>query len=309
MRGANMKKIVVIGSINMDLVTICDRAPNGGETLLGSEFFQIPGGKGANQAVTIGKLGSRVVILGKVGDDLFGKELLSSMDKNGVDIQFIEKAPVSTGIAKIVVEKNGQNRILVVPGANSYVDIEYIDNHLDVIKDCDVVIGQLEIPISTVEYAFKKAKEYGKITILNPAPAIKLSEELIKNSDYIIPNESELEVITGMKIESFDGIIEAAKKVIKMGVKGLIVTLGEKGSLYLGGDKFTKHSAYKVKAIDTTAAGDSFIGGFVTRLDLGVDKAIEFATKVSAISVTKRGAQTSIPTMEEVENFVGEKIK
>ena len=304
-----MKKIVVIGSINMDLVTICDRAPNGGETLLGSEFFQIPGGKGANQAVTIGKLGSRVVILGKVGDDLFGKELLSSMDKNGVDIQFIEKAPVSTGIAKIVVEKNGQNRILVVPRANSYVDIEYIDNHLDVIKDCDVVIGQLEIPISTVEYAFKKAKEYGKITILNPAPAIKLSEELIKNSDYIIPNESELEVITGMKIESFDGIIEAAKKVIKMGVKGLIVTLGEKGSLYLGGDKFTKHSAYKVKAIDTTAAGDSFIGGFVTRLDLGVDKAIEFATKVSAISVTKRGAQTSIPTMEEVENFVGEKIK
>ena len=304
-----MKKIVVIGSINMDLVTICDRAPNGGETLLGSEFFQIPGGKGANQAVTIGKLGSRVVILGKVGDDLFGKELLSSMDKNGVDIQFIEKAPVSTGIAKIVVEKNGQNRILVVPGANSYVDIEYIDNHLDVIKDCDVVIGQLEIPISTVEYAFKKAKEYGKITILNPAPAIKLSEELIKNSDYIIPNESELEVITGMKIESFDGIIEAAKKVIKMGVKGLIVTLGEKGSLYLGSDKFTKHSAYKVKAIDTTAAGDSFIGGFVTRLDLGVDKAIEFATKVSAISVTKRGAQTSIPTMEEVENFVGEKIK
>ena len=304
-----MKKIVVIGSINMDLVTICDRAPNGGETLLGTEFFQISGGKGANQAVTIGKLGSRVVILGKVGDDLFGKELLSSMDKNGVDIQFIEKAPVSTGIAKIVVEKNGQNRILVVPGANSYVDIEYIDNHLDVIKDCDVVIGQLEIPISTVEYAFKKAKEYGKITILNPAPAIKLSEELIKNSDYIIPNESELEVITGMKIESFDGIIEAAKKVIKMGVKGLIVTLGEKGSLYLGGDKFTKHSAYKVKAIDTTAAGDSFIGGFVTRLDLGVDKAIEFATKVSAISVTKRGAQTSIPTMEEVENFVGEKIK
>ena len=304
-----MKKIVVIGSINMDLVTICDRAPNGGETLLGTEFFQMPGGKGANQAVTIGKLGSRVVILGKVGDDLFGKELLSSMDKNGVDIQFIEKAPVSTGIAKIVVEKNGQNRILVVPGANSYVDIEYIDNHLDVIKDCDVVIGQLEIPISTVEYAFKKAKEYGKITILNPAPAIKLSEELIKNSDYIIPNESELEVITGMKIESFDGIIEAAKKVIKMGVKGLIVTLGEKGSLYLGGDKFTKHSAYKVKAIDTTAAGDSFIGGFVTRLDLGVDKAIEFATKVSAISVTKRGAQTSIPTMEEVENFVGEKIK
>ena len=304
-----MKKIVVIGSINMDLVTICDRAPNGGETLLGTEFFQIPGGKGANQAVTIGKLGSRVVMLGKVGDDLFGKELLSSMDKNGVDIQFIEKAPVSTGIAKIVVEKNGQNRILVVPRANSYVDIEYIDNHLDVIKDCDVVIGQLEIPISTVEYAFKKAKEYGKITILNPAPAIKLSEELIKNSDYIIPNESELEVITGMKIESFDGIIEAAKKVIKMGVKGLIVTLGEKGSLYLGGDKFTKHSAYKVKAIDTTAAGDSFIGGFVTRLDLGVDKAIEFATKVSAISVTKRGAQTSIPTMEEVENFVGEKIK
>lgn len=303
-----MKKIVVIGSINMDLVTRCKRAPQGGETLFGESFSQIPGGKGANQAVAIGKLGSEVVMLGKVGDDSFGVELINSLKNANVNTEYIEKTQVSSGIAKIIVEENGQNRILVVPGANSQVDKEYIDRNIEVIKNSDIIVAQLEIPVETVEYAFAKAKEFGKKTILNPAPAMELSDELIKNSDLIIPNESELALITGINTDNEDGINKAGKKLLEMGVKDLIITLGGKGSLHMNKTLCEHHSAYKVKAVDTTAAGDSFIGGLVRKLDNNnVGDAIEYATKVSAIVVTRFGAQTSIPTLEEVENFKGER--
>lgn len=303
-----MKKVVVVGSINMDLVTRCKRAPKGGETLFGEEFSQVPGGKGANQAVTIGKLGTNVIMLGKIGKDSFGKDMLASMEKNGVNIQHIEEGEKATGIAKIIVEESGQNRILVVAGANSEVDKEYVDRHLAAIKESDIVVTQLEIPIETVEYTLKKAKEFGKITILNPAPARELSDEIIKNSDFIIPNESELALITGMAVETEEEIKKAGKKLLDMGVKNLIITLGSKGSLHLNRDKCEFHSAYKVKAIDTTAAGDSFIGGVVRELNGdNISEAIEFGTKVSAIAVTKKGAQTSIPTIEEVIEFKGVK--
>ena len=284
-----MKKVVVVGSINMDLVTRCKRAPKGGETLFGEEFSQVSGGKGANQAVAIGKLGTNVIMLGKIGKDSFGKDMLVSMEKNGVNIQHIEEGEKATGIAKIIVEESGQNRILVVAGANSEVDKEYIDRHLAAIKESDIVVTQLEIPIETVEYTLKKAKEFGKITILNPAPARELSDEIIKNSDFIIPNESELALITGMAVETEEEIKKAGKKLLDMGVKNLIITLGSKGSLHLNRDKCEFHSAYKVKAIDTTAAGDSFIGGVVRELNGdNISEAIEFGTKVSAIAVTKK---------------------
>lgn len=303
-----MKKVVVVGSINMDLVTRCKRAPKGGETLFGEEFSQVPGGKGANQAVAIGKLGTNVIMLGKIGKDSFGKDMLASMEKNGVNIQHIEEGEKATGIAKIIVEESGQNRILVVAGANSEVDKEYVDRHLAAIKESDIVVTQLEIPIETVEYTLKKAKEFGKITILNPAPARELSDEIIKNSDFIIPNESELALITGMAVETEEEIKKAGKKLLDMGVKNLIITLGSKGSLHLNRDKCEFHSAYKVKAIDTTAAGDSFIGGVVRELNGdNISEAIEFGTKVSAIAVTKKGAQTSIPIIEEVIKFKGVK--
>lgn len=303
-----MKKVVVVGSINMDLVTICNRVPEGGETLFGEEFFQVPGGKGANQAVAIGKLGTDVTMLGKVGKDSFGKDLIEAMKKSGVKTEYIKEGEKATGIAKIIVEKNGQNRILVVAGANSEVDREYIDEHLDVIRDCDVLVAQLEIPIETVAYALEKAKEFGKMTILNPAPARELSEDIIRNSDLIIPNESELALMTGMKTDTHEEIKEAGEKLLNLGVKDLIVTLGSKGSLHLNREVCEFHSAYKVKAIDTTAAGDSFIGGLVRELKgNNLSEAIEFATKVSAIAVTKKGAQTSIPTIEEAENFRGVK--
>ena len=303
-----MKKVVVAGSINMDLVTVCERAPKGGETLFGKEFFQVPGGKGANQAVAIGKLGTSVTMLGKIGNDSFGKDLISSMNNSGVDTNHIETSASSTGIAKIVVEENGQNRILVVSGANMEVDKAYIDRHMDVIKDSDILVTQLEIPIDTVEYVLKKAKESGKITVLNPAPATVLNDEIIKNSDIIIPNESELGIITSLPTNTMEEIKIAAQKLLNMGVKELIVTLGSQGSLHLNRSGSTLHTAYKVKAVDTTAAGDSFIGGLIKNIQANnLDDAIEFATKVSAITVTRKGAQISIPTIEEVENFKGEK--
>ncbi|MGL5965563.1 MAG: ribokinase [Fusobacteriaceae bacterium] len=304
-----MKKIAVLGSINMDLVTFCERAPRGGETLFGNEFRQIPGGKGANQAVAMGKLGADVMMLGKVGTEGMGEILLNSMKKDGVEIEKVEKSSATTGIAKIIVEKSGQNRILVVPGANGDVDIEYIDRNQNIIEDSDILVCQLEIPMESVKHAFKLAKDMGKITVLNPAPAAHLDEEIIKNSDYIIPNETELEIITGIKTDTMEGVKKAAQSLLEKGVKGLIVTLGSKGSLYIDREKEIITPAYKVKAIDTTAAGDSFIGGFVKGISEGLkmEDAIELGTKVAAISVTRIGAQTSLPTEEEIKNFKGER--
>lgn len=228
-----MKKVVVVGSINMDLVTMCQRVPEAGETIFGEKFFQVPGGKGANQGVAIGKLGTEVTMLGKVGNDSFGNDLINSMKNSGVNTEYIERSENSTGIAKIIVEGNGQNRILVVSGANMDVDKDYIDRHIDVIKNADIVVTQLELPLSTVEYALEKAKEFEKITILNPAPAAPLSEKMIKSSDIIIPNETELSMITKMATDTEDEIKAACEKLLAMGVKELIVTLGSKGSLHV----------------------------------------------------------------------------
>lgn len=304
-----MKKIVVVGSINMDLVTLCERAPRAGETLLGKKFLQIPGGKGANQAVAMGKLRSDVVMLGKVGTEGMGDILIKSMEKDGVNIENIEETEEATGIAKIIVEENGQNRILVVPGANFEVDEKYIDTHEKILRESDMVVCQLEIPIETVKYTLKKAKELGKITLLNPAPAAHLDEEIIKNSDYIVPNETELEILTGIKTDTEEGIEQAAKFLLEKGVKALIVTLGSRGCLLMTKDIKKYYSAYKVKAIDTTAAGDSFIGGFVNGLsnELTLDESINRGMITAAISVTRLGAQTSIPTLEEILEFKGEK--
>lgn len=303
-----MKKVVVVGSINMDLVTMCQRVPKAGETIFGDRFFQVPGGKGANQGVAMGKLGTKVTMLGKVGEDSFGNDLINSMKNSGVNTDYIERSKNSTGIAKIIVEANGQNRILVVSGANMDVDKEYIDRHIDVIKDADIVVTQLELPLPTVEYVLGKAKEFDKLTILNPAPAEPLNEKIIRSSDIIIPNKTELSFITRMPTDTDEEIKAACEKLLDIGVKELIVTLGSKGSLHINREKSQFHSAYMVKAIDTTAAGDSFIGGFVKALNKNnIDEAIEFGTKVSAIAVTRIGAQSSIPTLKEVNEFQGVK--
>lgn len=304
-----MKKVVVVGSINMDLVTTLKKVPVGGETIFGNSFSQIPGGKGANQAVALGKLSGDVTMLGMVGNDSFGNDLIKSLKEANVKTDAIEKIDVPSGIANILVEENGQNRIIVVAGANSKVDRDYIDRHMDIIKEADVIVTQLEIPIDTVSYVLELAKKFNKTTILNPAPAAELGDEIIKNTDILIPNETELALITNINTDTTKGIEEAGKKLFEKGVKSLIVTLGSKGSMCMNKEKTEFFKAYKVKAIDTTAAGDSFIGGFVTKLENkdNMGEAIEFGTKVSAIAVTRKGAQTSIPTIDEVEHFEGVK--
>jgi ribokinase len=300
-----MKKILVIGSLNMDLVTMSERHPKLGETIIGKSFFQIPGGKGGNQAVAIAKLGGEVTMFGCVGKDSHGDILIEELKKNDVNIDCIKKGEKNTGIATIVVDENADNTIIVVPGANFEINTDDIDKNIDLIKNADIVLLQLEIPIDVVEYILKKSKEYNKITILNPAPARKLSLEIIKNVDYLVPNETELELLSGMPTDSEEEVLVASKKLMDMGVKNLIVTMGKNGSIFVGEDKVVKVGIHRVKAIDPTAAGDSFIGGVIRMLAEGnnIEEAMEFGAQVGAITVTKEGAQSSLPTWDEVVNY------
>ena len=300
-----MSKILVVGSMNMDLVVKTDEIPKVGETLLGHELLQIPGGKGANQGVAIAKLGNDITFLGKVGKDSFGDELLASMKNSGVNIEHIEREDTSTGIAVINVDKYGRNNIVVIPGANAMVDKEYLGRHLVTFEESEIVVFQLEIPLETVKEGLKIAKETGKITILNPAPAMELDDEIISNIDILIPNEHELERMTNVEVIDDESILKASKLLLNKGIKQVIVTLGSKGVLFIDNKKNEFFKAYNVNVVDTTAAGDSFIGGFLTSYveDKDIEKAINMGQKTAALAIQKVGAQSSLPNREEVENF------
>ena len=302
-----MKNICVIGSLNMDLVVNVDTMPKPGQTIIGSNFKEVPGGKGANQAVAMARLNGNVSMIGKVGEDGFGQTLINSLKNDKVDTTYIQTAKGATGVALITVDKNAQNSIVVSPGANFEVKEDDIDNNIEAIKNSDIVVLQLETPLDTIKYALNKAKELNKYTILNPAPAVKLDDEIIKNVDLLTPNETELEIISGVSIETEEDIQKAAQIMIEKGVKELIVTLGSKGSLYINKEKSMFKKAYKVEAVDTTAAGDSYTGALAVALsqDKGMEEAMDFASKVGALSVLKEGAQSSLPTLEDVENFRG----
>ena len=302
-----MKNICVIGSLNMDLVVNVDAMPKPGQTIIGSNFKEVPGGKGANQAVAMARLNGNVSMIGKVGEDGFGQTLINSLKNDKVDTTYIQTTKGSTGVALITVDKNAQNSIVVSPGANFEVKEEDIDNNIKAIENSDIVVLQLETPLNTIKYALNKAKELNKYTILNPAPAVKLDDEIIKNVDLLTPNETELEIISGVSIETEEDIQKAAQIMIEKGVKELIVTLGSKGSLYINKEKSMFKKAYKVEAVDTTAAGDSYTGALAVALsqDKGIEDAMAFASKVGALSVLKEGAQSSLPTLEDVKNFRG----
>lgn len=302
-----MKNICVIGSLNMDLVVNVDAMPKPGQTIIGSNFKEVPGGKGANQAVAMARLNGNVSMIGKVGEDGFGQTLINSLKNDKVDTTYIQTTKGSTGVALITVDKNAQNSIVVSPGANFEVKEEDIDNNIKAIENSDIVVLQLETPLNTIKYALNKAKELNKYTILNPAPAVKLDDEIIKNVDLLTPNETELEIISGVSIETEEDIQKAAQIMIEKGVKELIVTLGSKGSLYINKEKSMFKKAYKVEAVDTTAAGDSYTGALAVALsqDKGIADAMDFASKVGALSVLKEGAQSSLPTLEDVKNFRG----
>lgn len=302
-----MKNICVIGSLNMDLVVNVDAMPKPGQTIIGSNFKEVPGGKGANQAVAMARLNGNVSMIGKVGEDGFGQTLINSLKNDKVDTTYIQTTKGSTGVALITVDKNAQNSIVVSPGANFEVKEEDIDNNIKAIENSDIVVLQLETPLNTIKYALNKAKELNKYTILNPAPAVKLDDEIIKNVDLLTPNETELEIISGVSIETEEDIQKAAQIMIEKGVKELIVTLGSKGSLYINKEKSMFKKAYKVEAVDTTAAGDSYTGALAVALsqDKGIEDAMDFASKVGALSVLKEGTQSSLPTLEDVINFRG----
>lgn len=302
-----MKNICVIGSLNMDLVVNVDTMPKPGQTIIGSNFKEVPGGKGANQAVAMARLNGNVSMIGKVGEDGFGQTLINSLKNDKVDTTYIQTAKGATGVALITVDKNAQNSIVVSPGANFEVKEDDIDNNIEAIKNSNIVVLQLETPLNTIKYALNKAKELNKYTILNPAPAVKLDNEIIKNVDLLTPNETELEIISGVSIETEEDIQKAAQIMIEKGVKELIVTLGSKGSLYINKEKSMFKKAYKVEAVDTTAAGDSYTGALAVALsqDKNIEDAMDFASKVGALSVLKEGAQSSLPTLEDVKNFRG----
>jgi ribokinase len=300
-------KILVVGSMNMDLVVKLDEIPKIGETLTGNELLQIPGGKGANQGVTMAKLNSDVSFLGKLGKDSFGESLASSMESSGVNMENVDYIQDSTGIAVINVDKSGRNNIVVIPGANGKVDKEYLQKNAKAFEEADIVVFQLEIPLETVKEGLRISKKFGKTTILNPAPAKELDDEIIDSIDILIPNEYELERISKVKVSDKDSILKAGNLLIGKGIKKIIVTLGSEGVLYLDPENHEFFKPYKVNVVDTTAAGDSFIGGFVCSYieTKDIKKSIDMGQRTAALTIQKFGAQSSLPTRKEVDGFKG----
>ncbi|GFP75855.1 ribokinase [Clostridium fungisolvens] len=302
------KKILVIGSLNMDWVIPVNHMPKEGETILAESYIEIPGGKGANQALAVKRLGGSVTMLGMVGDDTIGEKLISNLATEKIDTTKIEEIKqINSGLALIYVSNYGSNSIVVLPGANSRVDKNYIDKNIDVLKDSDIIVLQMEIPEETVYYIIEKAHEMNKIIILNPAPAPEyLKNELYDKIDFLTPNETELEKLTGILVNDINGAIKASKILLSKGIRNIIATLGENGALLVNKDTCVTFRAEKVKAVDTTAAGDCFNGAFAVALGEGysLEQAIQFANKAASISVTRKGAQPSIPFINEMKSVL-----
>lgn len=299
-------KVVVIGSLNMDLVTRAPRLPKGGETLIGQSFTTVSGGKGANQAVAAARLGAQVSMIGCVGNDAYGEALRGALLAEQIDCRAVSTVDGSSGVALIVVDDSSQNSIVIVPGANGALTAETIDRFDSVIRAADVLICQLEVPDASVGHALKRGRELGKTVILNPAPASRpLPSDWYASIDYLIPNESEASALSGLSVDSLDTAQAAATRLIALGAGKVIITLGAQGSLFADGQRFEHFPAPEVKAVDTTAAGDTFVGGFAAALAAGNDEtqAIRFGQVAAALSVTRAGAQPSIPFLSEVQAF------
>lgn len=298
--------VVVIGSLNMDLVTRAPRLPVGGETLIGHSFATVSGGKGANQAVAAARLGAQVAMVGCVGSDDYGVQLRDALLAEQIDCQAVSVVEDSSGVALIVVDDNSQNAIVIVAGANGAMTPAVIDQFDAVLQAADVVICQLEIPDATVGHALKRVRALGKTVILNPAPASRpLPADWFTAIDYLIPNESEATALSGLPVDSLESAEKAASHLIAMGAGKVIITLGAQGSLFANGQSFEHFPAPKVKAVDTTAAGDTFVGGFAAALAAGKSEAeaIRYGQIAAALSVTRAGAQPSIPTQSDVQAF------
>lgn len=300
------RRILVVGSSNTDMVIKTNHLPRPGETVLGGTFFMNPGGKGANQAVAISRLGGLVSFICKTGSDIFGHQSQQLFEEEGIDTSYIfSDSKYPSGVALITVDDHAENCIVVASGANANLMPEDLKEVEEAITQSDIVLLQLEIPIETVEYVAKVAYEKNKKVILNPAPAQSLSPELLRHLYLITPNETEAEMISGVKITDNESACKAARVITEMGVDNVIITLGSKGALVYSDSKVEEVPAYKVKAVDTTAAGDIFNGALTVALAEGrtLTEAVRFGCKASAISVTRVGAQASAPYRNEVDIF------
>lgn len=297
-------RVLVIGSLNMDLVARAERLPRPGETLAGASFTTVPGGKGANQAVAAARLGAEVAMVGCVGDDAYGEQLRRGLEADGIDCQAVKVAAgVPSGVAMIVVDDQSQNAIVIIAGGNGQLSPADVQRFDPLLLQADVVVCQLEIPYPAVEYALSRAHQLGRTVILNPAPvAAPLPPHWYAWIDYLIPNESETQALTGLIVSGPASAGEAAMRLLDAGVGKVIVTLGEQGVLLAENGRLEHFPGRVVRAVDTTAAGDTFVGGFAAALARGQDQrqAIALGQAAAALSVTRAGAQPSIPTLAEV---------
>ena len=302
-----MKRVLVVGSSNTDMIIRVPRIPRPGETILGGEFTMAGGGKGANQAVAAARAGGRVTLVARVGDDIFGERALAGFRADGIDTRFVLRTSgAASGVALIDVDDRGENSISVASGANALLSAADVESAAEAFAAADIVLVQLESPIETVEAAVRKAGEKGVPVILNPAPARPLDEDLLSLVSVLTPNESEAELLSGIAVRDADGVRRAAARLRARGAARVVVTLGERG-VYASAPEFEGPvPAFKVDAVDTTAAGDVFNGALAVALaeKLPLSEALRFAQAAAAISVTRPGAQPSAPTRPEINKLI-----
>jgi len=306
-----MNKAIVVGSINMDIVAFVDRHPKVGETIFGKDVKYFPGGKGSNQAVAAKRLGCETAMIGRLGDDAFGAQMLEFQKNEGIDVRgVIQVANTATGTAFITVSESSDNSIIVISGANSIWDDSYLDN-LDSIdmRKGDVLLAQFEVPNIVIEKTFRKAKSVGATTILNPAPVRPVDRAIANCTDIIVINEHELQELSGVLVnqEDDDSVFNGASTLIGDGYNSIIVTLGDRGVRLLHDGQRKRMNARSVTAVDTTGAGDTFIGGLTAGIlsGMALSEAAEFGNIAASISVTREGAASSIPTVAEVNQIFG----
>jgi len=303
-----MVNAVVVGSINMDVVLSVERFPQPGETLTGLELNHYPGGKGANQAVAIARMGTSVAMIAHVGSDGYGQQLLSGLNNNSVITTAVgKKEDVSSGLAFITVDSKGENNIVLIPGANHELSPDDVESNLNIISKAKAVVIQFEIPMETNRRALELAKQHDKLTIVNPAPALppEDAKAAVEHADVLVVNETEAALLSGLPVNDTEEARHAGKKLLSSGPEAVIVTLGAEGAVLVTADQATHLPAPEVDVVDTTAAGDAFIGALTAALINGesMQDAVELANCAGALAVTKPGAQPSLPTMDDVITF------
>jgi ribokinase len=307
-----MVNVTVLGSINMDVVTNVEKHPVTGETVKGWGTDYCPGGKGANQAVAVHFAGGNVTMIGAVGNDPFSKKLLENFEDVGLQTNYIIQKETNSGLAFITVNSSGDNNIILSEGANAKLSIDDVKRLQSIINSTDILLLQNEIPWETSSYAIDQAHERGIKIILNPAPAGNVDKSILSKIDLLVLNESEAKSLTGIGVHNYSQAKEAITKLLNYGIMEVILTLGVNGALYSNKDEiFLYTPSFKVRVEDTTAAGDTFIGAFATEISTNkpIKESLEFATAAAAITVTKKGAQLSIPRREEIEQFLQSKYE